>query len=273
MAQVKYFYGHYAWKRNSYLITMVVYRIAGRIPVRFVPVLLFRDICLNGSKQQCQSQRLTVHLKVNGKTSFPLSGSASVKESRPSTTLEVFPKEHDPVLVTLLWYSFRHNLKNVLHGVEQRPVTGERAPPPQHSSLDSSPRGFTISKTCSSKKPEPWAHCNKRKMSDDNKKQKAHLWLLLYVLWYRWIERKKQWKWYSSVPSFIDKIGIINQSRSRSFTLVCCRLLWSKNKSIVLSYSYLTGRGQQIRISKANSGFVQGQAYRKHLVQVQFFFI
>jgi hypothetical protein len=180
MAQVKYFYGHYAWKRNSYLITMVVYRIAGRIPVRFVPVLLFRDICLNGSKQQCQSQRLTVHLKVNGKTSFPLSGSASVKESRPSTTLEVFPKEHDPVLVTLLWYSFRHNLKNVLHGVEQRPVTGERAPPPQHSSLDSSPRGFTISKTCSSKKPEPWAHCNKRKMSDDNKKQKAHLWLRLY---------------------------------------------------------------------------------------------
>jgi hypothetical protein len=156
---------------------MVVYRIAGRIPVRFVPVLLFRDICLNGSKQQCQSQRLTVHLKVNGKTSFPLSGSASVKESRPSTTLEVFPKEHDPVLVTLLWYSFRHNLKNVLHGVEQRPVTGERAPPPQHSSLDSSPRGFTISKTCSSKKPEPWAHCSR--LSSSRKNCNKYPWVML----------------------------------------------------------------------------------------------
>lgn len=37
------------------------------------------------------------------------------------------------------------------------------APPafPQHSRFVSSPSGLTISSTCSSKKPEPCAHCNK----------------------------------------------------------------------------------------------------------------
>lgn len=101
---------------------------------------------------------LTVHLKVKGNSSFPLSGSASVNESLPSMTLEVFPKEQEPVLVTLLWYSFRQSRKNVLQGAEHRDVTGERVPPPQHSPFASSPLGFAISRTWSSKKPEPCAH-------------------------------------------------------------------------------------------------------------------
>lgn len=105
---------------------------------------------------------LTVHLKVKGKTSFPRSGSPSVKESRPKTWLEEFPNEQEPVLVTLLWYSFKQSLKKVLHGVGQREATAVRAAPPQHSPLISSPRGLAISNTWSSKKPEPCAHWNKK---------------------------------------------------------------------------------------------------------------
>lgn len=101
---------------------------------------------------------LTVHLKVKGSTSFPLSGSASVKESRPSTALDVLPKEQDPVLVTLLWYSFRHSRKKMLQEVVQREVRGDHVPPPQHSPFANSPRRFAISRTWSSKKPEPCAH-------------------------------------------------------------------------------------------------------------------
>lgn len=124
-------------------------------------------IKINKQKKKCvrlkqNKKTLTVHLKVNGNTSLPRSGSARVKLSRPSTGLDVFPKEHDPVLVTLLWYSLRHSLKKVLQGETQRGDVGARVEPPQHSPFESSPRGLAISNTCSSKKPEPCAHWNKR---------------------------------------------------------------------------------------------------------------
>lgn len=101
-----------------------------------------------------------VHLNVKGSTSFPLSGSDNVNVSLPSTWLDAFPNEHDPVLVTLLWYSFRHSRKNVWHGVEHRLDMGERWLVPQHWPVDSSLRGLAISSTWSSKMPEPCVHCN-----------------------------------------------------------------------------------------------------------------
>ncbi|KAI5740787.1 hypothetical protein M8J76_007219 [Diaphorina citri] len=64
-----------------------------------------------------KSNPLTVHRNVKGKTKFPLalSGSVRVKELPPSTGLEVLPKEHGPLEVTLLWYSLRHTRNSVLH--------------------------------------------------------------------------------------------------------------------------------------------------------------
>ena len=106
---------------------------------------------------------LTVHLKVKGKTSFPLSGSATVKESLPRTALDVFPNEHFPLLVTLLWYSLRHSRKRVLHGVVHLDGGDGFETPPQQSPFARTPRGFDISRTCSSKTPDPCAHWKQKK--------------------------------------------------------------------------------------------------------------
>lgn len=83
-----------------------------------------------------------VHLNVNGNTSLPLalSGSVSVKELPPSTGLDVFPKEHDPVDVTLLWYSLRQTRKKVLHGMGQGKALSGRGTSPQHAPLVRPPR-------------------------------------------------------------------------------------------------------------------------------------
>jgi hypothetical protein len=78
---------------------------------------------------------LTVQRKMKGTTSLPLawSGSARVKELAPSTGLDVLPKEHEPVEVTLLWYSLRQTRKNVLHGRGQGIELSGRVCDPQHA--------------------------------------------------------------------------------------------------------------------------------------------
>lgn len=63
---------------------------------------------------------LTVHRKVNGSTTDPISGSARTKLEPPRTGVLALPKLQ-PLRTPgtdgiLLWYSFRHNLNDDAHG-------------------------------------------------------------------------------------------------------------------------------------------------------------
>ncbi|KAK6621490.1 hypothetical protein RUM44_001297 [Polyplax serrata] len=76
----------------------------------------------NSTPEAKSPERVTPLLKENGRTSFPLefSGSESRNEFPPKIALLVFPKEQDPIDVTLIWYSFRHTRKG--RGFRPNPI-------------------------------------------------------------------------------------------------------------------------------------------------------
>lgn len=81
----------------------------------------------------------------------------------PTTEVEIFPKVQGPVSLTSDWYSFRHNLKKVLHSREQVPLSSLTSPTLQQDPLLNSPLEFWIPRIWSSKEPVAPTHDEKYK--------------------------------------------------------------------------------------------------------------
>ena len=136
---------------------------------------------------------LTVHRKVNGSTTDPISGSARTKLEPPRTGVLALPKLQ-PLRTPgtdgiLLWYSFRHNLNDDAHGGQpgragerlimqkktvscccrrDSPVVTESlicCGRPQHLPDNKEFLGLEISRICSSKFPDASTACGRQEVN------------------------------------------------------------------------------------------------------------